>query len=153
MLPVPHFSCIFKQRLSDKIHALTNTQIKHILSTHFMYRVKRQTVRLSGDRPFVFDRLLQRHRRQVIRKQKLVGQILWLDAAAAATASEKQRHSASSSPGPDRTGGQSIKRLYVLLQNYWPYVKNLRRLRFVCLSHFFAPFPGLSEFFGGQLLM
>lgn len=48
--------------------------------------------------------------------------------------------------------GQSIKRLCELLKNYWPVVRNLRRLVFFGLSQSFAPSPGFSESSGGRLL-
>lgn len=81
-----------------QIHAPTdtNTQIKHSLSTHsFMYRIKRQIVHLSGECCSVLWLTLQQHGQQVIGKQKPVGQILWLDAAAPAISFVLSR--------PDRT--------------------------------------------------
>lgn len=72
----------------------------HILSTHVgMYRVKRQTVRLSGEHHFVLRLTAQQHRRRVIRK----AEACWPDTlAGCCCCRQSQREtevSASSSPG------------------------------------------------------
>lgn len=71
----------------------------HILSTHVgMYRVKRQTIRLSGEHHFVLRPTAQQHRRQVIRK----AEACWPDTLAGrCCCHQSQREtevSASSSP-------------------------------------------------------
>lgn len=128
----------------------TNTPLKHILPTRllFMYRIKRQTVSQSGERHFVRrDWMCSNIDKKSLGCKKPVGRTL-LPATGWGKRQVPRR--------PARWDrGQSIKRLCELLKNYWPVVRNLRRLVFCffCLSHSFAPSPGFSESSGGRLLM
>lgn len=88
--------------------------------TSCMYRIKRQTVRLSGEHHFVLWPTVQQHRQRVNRKQEacwpdtLAGRCCWTSKP-----ERKRRFQLRRLPARSHRG-QSIKRLCVLLQNYWP---------------------------------
>lgn len=153
---LPSLSCIwFEQRLSDRfMHWHKHPNKTHSSHSLFMYKIKRQTVHLWGEQHFVSRLTEQQHQHQqrVIRKQKPVRQTLWLDAAAVIEAWEKHWFQLCLLPAWSHCG-QSNKRLCVLLQTSLAVGGILRCLvGSLCLSHFFSPFPGFSEFFGGRLL-
>lgn len=126
--------------------------------TFFMYRIKRQNCPPIRRTPLVCcGPIVWQHRRRLIRKRKPVGQILWLDAAAAVVkAREKQRLQLSSlsllPPQPDRSAVSLSSDCARCCFKITGHLKDLRCLAVFFFSHFFSPFLGFSGLFGGRLL-
>lgn len=130
---LPSFSCIwFEHRLSDRFMHWHKHPLKHILSTHllFMYRIKRQTVSQSGERHFVRrDWMCSNVDKKSLGCKKPVGRTL--------LPTQAEGNGKFHIARPDRI---VVSLTSELLKNYWPAVRNLRRLGFFWSQSFFCTF-------------